>query len=65
MKDLACYLKVDSSDKRSLGPYRHILAEEMIASGKIQDEDEFKELPNRDLLKMRSVCGCRPNFFIR
>lgn len=64
IKDLACYLKVDSSDKRSLGPYRHILAEEMIASGKIQDEDEFKELPNRELLKMISVCGHPPNFFI-
>ncbi len=65
IKDLACYLKVDSSDKRSLGPYRHILAEEMITSGKVEDKEEFEELPNTDLLKMRSVCGRRPpNYFI-
>ncbi len=64
IKDLACYLKVDSSDKRSLGPYRHILTEEMIASGKVEDKEEFEEIPNRDLLKMRSVCGRRPNYFI-
>ncbi len=62
--NLACYVEVGSRDKASLGPYRQILTRRMIACGKIEDEREFKELPNRDLLARVSVCGRSPNFFV-
>lgn len=64
LADLACYVEVGSRDKTSLGPYCQILKEKMIAAGKIADDREFEELPNRKLLKRLSVCGHTPNFFI-
>ena len=64
IEDLACYIEVGSTDKGGLGPYREILARNMIASGKTEDEGEFERLHNKELLRKMSVCGRAPNFFI-
>ncbi len=64
LKDLACYIEVDSSDKTTLGPYREILINKMIDSRKIQGEEEFGNLLNREIIKKMSVCGNSPNFYI-
>lgn len=64
IEDLACHIEIGSTDKEGLGPYRKILARNMIASGKIKDEDEFEGLHNKELLRKRSVCGHSPNYFI-
>jgi hypothetical protein len=61
--DLSCYVKVGSSDKTRLGPYKKILIEKMISSGIIQDEGDFDMHTNRELLAKLSVCGKPPNNF--
>jgi len=64
MADLSCYVEVGSSDKTSLGPYADILAGQMILEDKITGEEEFRELPNAQLLRRLSVCGRVPNVLI-
>jgi hypothetical protein len=62
--DLSCYVEVSSRDKTSLGPYADLLARQMVLQDKITGEEEFRELPNAELLRRLSVCGRAPNFLI-
>ncbi len=60
----ACFLEVGSRDKEPLGPYQKILTARLIAAGDVNNQSQFMQLPNREVLKMASVCGRSPNFFI-
>lgn len=62
--DLYCYVEVGSTDKTSLGPYADLLARRMVLQDKIAGEEEFRDLPNAELLERLSVCGRAPNFLI-
>ncbi|MEW6621384.1 MAG: hypothetical protein AB1422_18970 [bacterium] len=64
IENQACYVKIDSTDKISLGPYREILLNRMITSKIIKNEEDFYIMNNRELLRKLSVCGNSPNYYI-
>ena len=64
IKDLSCYLIVDSFDKTTLGPFKNILVNKLIEANKIKEAKEIDLINNTDIIRNMHVCGKAPNYNI-